>query len=214
MKETTSKEKILKKIRKGLIHQTLQPFPEIESGGEIYKQSSESPDIQFAEEFAKVQGNFVYCQDQHEMVENLQALSEKKGWNNLYCWDKNLLGLFQEKNFAVRSDKNIEKADAGITTCEVLIARTGSILLSSKQASGRTLSIFPPVHIMVGYTSQLVRNISDGMKMLQEKYGERMPSMINLSTGPSRTADIEKTLVLGAHGPKEVYLFLIDEATV
>jgi L-lactate dehydrogenase complex protein LldG len=44
-----------------------------------------------------------------------------------------------------------------------------------------------------------------------EKYNSNLPSMISIASGPSRTADIEKTLVLGAHGPKEVYLFFIDQ---
>jgi len=47
-----------------------------------------------------------------------------------------------------------------------------------------------------------------------KKYNGNMPSMISIATGPSRTADIEKTLVLGAHGPKEVYVFFIDQPSV
>jgi L-lactate dehydrogenase complex protein LldG len=46
---------------------------------------------------------------------------------------------------------------------------------------------------------------------LKEKYNNEIPSMISLTTGPSRTADIEKTLVVGVHGPKEVFVFLIDK---
>ncbi len=61
-------------------------------------------------------------------------------------------------------------------------------------------------------TDQLVFDLSDGLRMLSDKYGKNMPSMVNIATGPSRTADIEKTLVLGAHGPKEVYVFLLDKA--
>jgi L-lactate dehydrogenase complex protein LldG len=63
----------------------------------------------------------------------------------------------------------------------------------------------------VAYTHQIVPNIKQGLQwVVSENNGTNLPSMINLNTGPSRTADIEKTLVLGAHGPKEVYLFLID----
>jgi L-lactate dehydrogenase complex protein LldG len=66
------------------------------------------------------------------------------------------------------------------------------------------------VHIVVAYTSQLVHDIKDGLQLVQDKYGDRLPSMISLISGPSRTADIEKTLVLGAHGPKELILFLVE----
>jgi L-lactate dehydrogenase complex protein LldG len=66
------------------------------------------------------------------------------------------------------------------------------------------------VHIVLAYTSQLVLDLKDGFKLIKEKYATRLPSMITTVTGPSRTADIEKTLVLGAHGPKELFVFLLD----
>jgi L-lactate dehydrogenase complex protein LldG len=49
------------------------------------------------------------------------------------------------------------------------------------------------------------------LQSLKEKYKNNLPSLITFATGPSRTADIEKTLVVGVHGPKEVYVFLVDE---
>jgi L-lactate dehydrogenase complex protein LldG len=71
--------------------------------------------------------------------------------------------------------------------------------------------VYTPVHICIAFTSQLVYDIKDGLVKLQQKYKNNLPSMITLATGPSRTADIEKTLVVGVHGPKEVYLFLVDD---
>jgi L-lactate dehydrogenase complex protein LldG len=49
------------------------------------------------------------------------------------------------------------------------------------------------------------------LQAIKEKYQEQPPSLISFATGPSRTADIEKTLVTGVHGPKEVYVFLVDQ---
>jgi L-lactate dehydrogenase complex protein LldG len=63
---------------------------------------------------------------------------------------------------------------------------------------------------VLAYTSQLVPDLKDAFKLIKEKYGQQIPSMISTITGPSRTADIEKTLVLGAHGPKELFVFLLD----
>ena len=105
---------------------------------------------------------------------------------------------------------DLKGCDASITSCESLVARTGSILLSSNTESGRTVSVYAPVHICIAYTSQLVFDIKDGLKQICIKYGTKLPSLITLATGPSRTADIEKTLVVGVHGPKEVFCFLID----
>jgi L-lactate dehydrogenase complex protein LldG len=83
------------------------------------------------------------------------------------------------------------------------------MILSTLQ-SGRSVSVYAPVHICIAYTSQLVYDIKDGLQLIKTKYGANLPSLITLATGPSRTADIEKTLVVGVHGPKEVFCFLID----
>ena len=101
--------------------------------------------------------------------------------------------------------------EVGITRAEFLIARLGSIMITSKQTSGRRLNVFPPVHIVIAYTSQLVYDLKDAFDGIKKKYKDQLPSMISIITGPSRTADIEKTLVLGAHGPKKLYVFLVNE---
>jgi L-lactate dehydrogenase complex protein LldG len=109
------------------------------------------------------------------------------------------------------NDQKFTGVEAGLTLCECLIARTGGIMVSSRQMAGRRLTIYPPVHMVVAYTSQLLLDIKDGLTFMQEKYASHLPSMISMMTGPSRTADIEKTLVLGAHGPKELVLFLVED---
>jgi L-lactate dehydrogenase complex protein LldG len=78
-------------------------------------------------------------------------------------------------------------------------------------ASGRTVSVYAPVHICIAWSDQLVYDIRDSLVALKEKYQQHIPSLITFATGPSRTADIEKTLVVGVHGPREVYLFLVDK---
>ncbi len=99
----------------------------------------------------------------------------------------------------------------GITFCEFLIARFGSIMISSGQRSGRRLNVFPEIHIVFAKTSQIVPELKDALTGMKERYDRNMPSLVSVITGPSRTADIEKTLVMGAHGPKELYVFLVDE---
>jgi len=100
---------------------------------------------------------------------------------------------------------------AAVTFCEFLIARHGSIMVSSRSGPGRRINIFPEIHIVLAHTNQMVDDIKQAFKALKEKYQQQMPSMVSLITGPSRTADIEKTLIMGAHGPKELYLFLLDD---
>ena len=82
--------------------------------------------------------------------------------------------------------------------------------MSAAEQSGRTVSVYAPIHICIAYTNQLVFDIKDALELVNKKYNGNIPSLITFASGPSRTADIEKTLVTGVHGPKEVYLFLID----
>jgi L-lactate dehydrogenase complex protein LldG len=203
---------ILQKIKTALQKNTPQPFNHLPALSEAYIPNSHPLDVLFAQAFLNVNGQFIYCENEEEFLYSFLDLVEANAWQHVYCWEQSLQDLFREIDFRkCRIGRNLERAHAGLTFCDALIARTGSIVLSSGLACGRSLSVFPPVHLVVAYTSQLVYTIADAFTLLQQKYGTNLPSMITLATGPSRTADIEKTLVLGAHGPKAVYLFLIDD---
>ncbi|RYZ31520.1 MAG: lactate utilization protein B/C, partial [Sphingobacteriales bacterium] len=155
---------------------------------------------------------FVYCDNEQELLEGLAGLFDSQGWTQLLCTEKDIIAKAQALgiNLITPADASLDKADACITGCESLIARTGSVILSSKQPMGRIGPVFFPVHIIVAYSNQVVDDIGDGLDQIHSKYGAAMPSLINLNTGPSRTADIEKTLVVGVHGPKEVFCFLVN----
>lgn len=206
----TSKERILKKVRKALINPTPNPFPLIDFEKDIYLKEQESLDVLFATEFNKVNGQFIYCENKKDFASNVVALINDKEYKNVACFDPQLQEMLTQNQFSFITN-NTETADAAITMCESLVARTGSIVVSSKQIEGRSLTIIPPVHIVVASYDQFVYSIKDAIEVLTKKYAPKFPSAISLINGPSRTADIEKTLVLGAHGPKEVYLFLIDQ---
>jgi L-lactate dehydrogenase complex protein LldG len=207
---TTSKEKLLKKVRKALLEKRDNPYPNLEDLPH-YAHSEELPEVLFAEQFTAIAGQFVFCESEVQFIENLLELAEIRKWRKIYCWEPPLQGILNRFGYPFfETDRDFEQADVGFTLCEALIARNGSILLSNANMAGRRLSIYPPVHIVLAYTSQLVIDLKDGFKLIKNKYSENMPSMISNVTGPSRTADIEKTLVLGAHGPKELFVFLLD----
>jgi L-lactate dehydrogenase complex protein LldG len=211
MSISSSKEVILKKIRKALTESTPLPFPQSEGNSFLYQPAQQELEIQFAEEFSKLQGKFAFCLDIAELTAQLTTLLEEKSWTRLFCNEpaiRQMLGTaIDEKMY----DTPLADCDASITTCESLVARTGSIVLSAAGTSGRTASIYAPVHICIAFTRQLVYDIKDALQAIKEKYQEQPPSLISFATGPSRTADIEKTLVTGVHGPKEVYVFLVDQ---
>lgn len=202
---------MLKKIRKALLEKRDNPYPNLEETP-LYKANTEIPEILFAEQLTAVSGNFIYCEDGVEFIENILELADKFKWRKIYCWETELQNLLSTYEFPFyKTDKDFEMAEVGITMCEALIARNGSILLSNQNEAGRRLSIFPHHHIVIARTGQMVMDLKDGFQLIKNKYGSQIPSMISTITGPSRTADIEKTLVLGAHGPKELFVFLIDD---
>ncbi|MDF3129677.1 LUD domain-containing protein [Kiritimatiellaeota bacterium B1221] len=104
----------------------------------------------------------------------------------------------------------LESCDAGISGCEALIAQTGSVLVTSKGSGGRALSVLPPHHVVLATRDQLLPDMLSGYDLLREKYGKNLPSFISFITGASRTGDIERILVLGAHGPKRLTVILIE----
>jgi L-lactate dehydrogenase complex protein LldG len=210
MKVSPAKENILKKVRQALIEPTPIPFPQSEGNSSVYQPSRQEMEIEFAEQFGRVQGKFIYCADEGEMLQQLRQLITLNEWTRIFCRELLLLRLLDQPFKGLITQEGLSDSDASITSCELLIARTGSILLSTGQESGRTVSVYAPVHICIAYTRQLVYDIREGLEFLQEKYKIGLPSLITLATGPSRTADIEKTLVVGVHGPKDVYVFLID----
>lgn len=210
MKVSSSKENILKKIRQALANPVPVPFPQSEGNASVFQPLQKELEIEFAENFTALLGRFSFCMDEKELAAQLQYLAEAKKIKSIFCNEKEIKQKLFDNGFTDFSAQNIASCDASITGCELLIARTGSILLSTAQAGGRTVSVYAPVHICIAYTSQLVYDIKEALQIIKEKYAGKLPSLITLATGPSRTADIEKTLVVGVHGPKEVYVFLVE----
>lgn len=212
---SAAKENILSKIRQGLEKGQLpKPYPETTAQYDtLYQEEEMLPEEVFAHAFTSLGGKFVYCANDLELLDNLHQLYDDEGWSQVLCAEPTWQRSFQNNklDFIQPFDAGNSMADACITACECLVARTGSAMISSRQPFGRISPVYYPAHIIIAYTWQIVPDIADGMKLMQERYGDNLPSMMNLNTGPSRTADIEKTLVVGVHGPKEVYCFLVNE---
>ena len=210
MNVSPSKENILKKIRKALSHSTPLPFPQSEGNQPVFPPLQQEPEVEFAEQFNQLQGKFIYCINQQELAFQLSSLVKKQDWSKVFCVEEKLIAPVAGQLSDRLVSTDLADCDVSITGCEFLVARTGTIVLSSAQQSGRSASVYAPVHICIAYTNQLVYDLRDALQASKEKYGEKLPSLISFATGPSRTADIEKTLVVGVHGPKEVYVFLVE----
>ena len=213
MYEAKSKEIVLRRVREALAKSApfLPPTPDFSSP--LHQPLDEDQSIAFAQAFIANSGLFVYCENEEDFFDQLFNLKREQQIDHMHVWEPNLQNILYQAgiDFISLEDEFLQKAQASLTTCEALIARTGSILVSSGNAGGRRLSIYPEIHMVVAKASQLVPDIKDGLQRVRDKYKENFPSMVSLVSGPSRTADIEKTLVMGAHGPKQLVLFLIDD---
>lgn len=206
-----AREQVLKKIRRALLHKT-SPKEEVKDfETNVFQPSHEDPAFEFAEKFIALGGGFAYCDSAEDFRITLKSLIEKRGWSKIACLDPALSEHL--KTFITIHIENppFEDAEVVITGCEALVSFTGGILVSSRQPYGRSSTILPPVHLVIADPEQLVPDLRTAYAMIKDKYGDALPSMISNISGPSRTADIEKTLVRGAHGPKELYLLLIAE---
>jgi L-lactate utilization protein LutC len=102
-------------------------------------------------------------------------------------------------------------ADIGISGAEYLIAETGTIVMASQRSEPRSLSLLPPIHIVIAERRQLLPDLFDLFSVYDgQKLDGVLPSCLSLITGPSKTGDIELRLVTGVHGPGELHVILID----
>jgi L-lactate dehydrogenase complex protein LldG len=109
-----------------------------------------------------------------------------------------------------------EPGDAvSLTPCLAAVAETGTLMLTSGEASPTTLNFLPDTHIVVVRAGQVVASYEDGWDLLRAQSAERLwglPRTVNFITGPSRTGDIEQRIELGAHGPRRLHVIVVDGA--
>lgn len=214
MKESTAREQILTGIRNALIEKVDNPYPDVDFTSEVFHKppNGMEPEVLFAHELLAIGGQFIYCENEKAFLEYLAALVKQNNWTVISCKSDQLSNMLSAGNISTVFDLAYEdETVVGITSCEKLIARTGSVLVSSLDSGGRSAYAYPDVHLVKAYASQVVMSLKKAFIELRIKYPNGLPSQLTLITGPSRTADIEKTLVMGAHGPKELYVFLIDD---
>ena len=151
-----------------------------------------------------------------ELKTRLKRLKASEGWNRVAshrgeltqaaCGDLDMPLLWTDRGYAA---SDLEACDAGITECDALIAQTGSVLVTSRTAGGRALSVLPPHHVVIAKREQLLPDLTAAFELLKTKFAPDYPGFISLITGPSRTGDIERMLVLGAHGPKKLTILCV-----
>lgn len=218
---------VLARIREALRVPRTHPVPageELGSNGSVGSYQSWLPLVvdtpegrreAFAERSALLKTEFLIV-SRADLARVIGELRQRHGWTSAAWHNTPLTQAAVEAAGlpAVNTDDpypvdSLERVDVSFTGCDALVAQTGSVLLSTRSAGGRALSILPPHHVVLATEDQLVADLPAAMRLLRERYGDDLPSMICLETGPSRTGDIERILVLGAHGPKKLTVLLV-----
>jgi L-lactate dehydrogenase complex protein LldG len=182
------------------------------SVGETFEQRVEL----FRANALDLRAEFHLLDGESEMENHLRGLAASESWKKVATHSGELtdraraaLDLSWMTTDAEYDVRALEGCDAGISQCEALIAQTGSVLISSRSSGGRALSILPPHHVVLARRDQLLPDLPTAFALLKSKYRSDYPSLISFITGPSRTGDIERILVLGAHGPKKLTILCL-----
>src|SRR5215469_3420597 len=107
MSVSSAKENILKRIRKALSESTPIPFPQSEGNHSVFQPSNQELEVEFAEQFTKLQGKFVFCIDARELVAQLAALAGHQSWKKIVCREEKLQGLLKGNGFSSFSDTGL-----------------------------------------------------------------------------------------------------------
>ncbi|HTN06191.1 LutC/YkgG family protein [Agriterribacter sp.] len=207
---SSARKNILNRIESALDKRVDIPFPDYRQTRFAFQNNGLNLKAAFSEAFTALDGHLICCRGRKELAENLGKLVTAQGWANIRCQTPALLEDMELRSLPYINSSADNETEAGVTDCECLVARTGTIVFSASQASGRVLPVYSPAHLVIASADSIVFDIDDAIILLERKYNDQLPSGIFFASGPSRTADIEKRLVLGVHGPKEVYLFLME----
>lgn len=201
-KNNSPRENILRELRQSAITTKKESLP-IRN---IKRPEADLIDI-FSVEFSLAAGQLYKVANDKEASKLIAQLCEKNQWRSLFCPEKEIKNLLPANLFdSIVSSNQADKAAAAFTSCQALIAEFGAILVQA-QGQSRKATILAPNHLVIAYSYQIVYSIAEALATTPP--ASIQSSMQSIITGPSRTADIEKTLVMGAHGSKSLHLILI-----
>jgi L-lactate dehydrogenase complex protein LldG len=187
----TSRDKILGRVRDAMRTLATRPVPP--TSAPVFSQVTD-PAQRFHEEFLALKG---------EIIESPEALRQfLAGFPKIVTDDSDLV-----RQTAGPGNATVREADLGITGCDCLIAQMGAIVVSPPSAGGRAPSVLPPAHLVIARRDQLIPDLAGAVDFVRRHYDGHWPSTLSIIAGPSRTGDIEKIMVLGAHGPRRLAVY-------
>lgn len=236
MIDNAARDGIMSEVRRALgRHGTSEPGKDARSGlrspsrpvSEIRlncAQHREQLMVQFESEVTRTGARFYHASDVNLAFQIIGEISNERGAKSIVgSWSVSGIELtdqFGQKGIEYLTDSSstdflvkARTADIGLSGVDYALADTGTLVLLARPGQARSVSLLPPVHIAVVTSDQILTGLSDLFSLLRAEateQGRDLSSAITLITGPSRTADIELTLVVGVHGPQQLHVLLID----
>ena len=204
----------------GIVHAEHSIVPD--HGDPIAVKGSRSPIEKFRERLESVGGHCEVAPDEDAatrvLAETITALQTRQAGKRIALSDSPAVtrlarSIAADEITVCPAPDELFNYDVGITTAQAAIAETGTLVLEAESERHRLVSLLPPVHIAIIYARDIVLTIGDALSQLHRDDPKEMSRAITFITGPSRTADIELTLTVGVHGPKELYVIVIDNGS-
>ena len=188
----------------------------------------------FQTEFERVAGVFHRVPTAAEVPDVVGRLARERQARRLIAWHPEALGADWSAALTARGltvelmprgeigdehtrpalRRRIADADLGLTGADLAVAETGSLVLIAGRGRPRSTSLLPPCHVAVFGRSALVESLAQVGAFFEAWHRDAAPEwkggVINVITGPSRTADIELTLIRGVHGPQELHAIFVE----
>lgn len=220
-----SRQRVLARIREALqdlreprAAAETRDFSPAAPAGQFLPAAPPSPDAQwqqFEENLRRLGGTMIRCQSEEDAARALTEMALAEGWRQVATHDAASLRPLQESLRQAgchlhRPEAGAElmaACEAALTTCRCAVAQFGSLMVDSAGEGGRALTVVAPHHVVVVRPDQIVPDMPSALAQVER--GSRSPSMVGLITGPSRTGDIERILVMGAHGPRRLTVLRI-----
>jgi len=203
MEESTSREKILKKVRNALMNKPAkESIANIDFESEVFYKADDEPELIFAQNFTEAGGKFIFCEDNAVLIDNLDFVVKESGWTSGLACEENIIQELLNIAEVGFSEKYNAETPIVICSCESLIARTGSIMVSSKQGSSKAALLNAKILVVIAFTNQLVNDMKEALNVMRKKYNGSFPNMISVITNPINQ--------IGETPAQELYVLLIE----
>lgn len=168
-----------------------------------------APDESFVQHFIDKGGKFLYSTSFDEVINNLKSILLENNWTHLHCTDIDLLKISKKIN--VKTQQEFSKTLPFFTSCEHLIANNGDILFSHNQLGNNKLKDFSKDFIVYATTSQLVKNIGEGLTGIKTNFRGNIPTNISSIKSYRLTKKEESYMDYGNTNSKKLYLLLFED---